>query len=691
MNSKVIENSINISNQELTLQTGKLAEQANGAVLASHGDSTLLATVVFSDSGEDRGYLPLIVDYEEKFYAGGRIKGSRFVKREGRPSELAILKARAIDRSIRPLFPKDLRSEIQIIVTILSFEPGHDLTFLALTAVSAALKISGLPWKGPVAAVKIGLNDGNYLLNPRGAECEFSDLDLLLVVSRESMLMLEVKAEQSSEEKVIGAVQFAQPHLETMLDFIEDFTSKVDTPVVDYKPPEIDLKVKAQVISFVQDNFPEDGLHQDHSVRDDAQEEFRGLLFEKFEGKIGKSQMNELFDDQLKLTMRRRVLESNKRFDGRALDEVRPLEIEIGLLPRVHGSALFKRGQTQVLSVVTLASTSLEQLIETMTGETTQRYIHHYEFLPFSTGECGRLGYPRRREIGHGALAETALLPVIPSEKEFPYTVRVVSEVLSSAGSTSQASVCGSSLSLMDAGVPIKAAVAGVAMGLISEGDKNLILTDIAGLEDFYGDMDLKVAGTESGITAMQMDVKTGCMNMDLLTKALKQARTGRLHILQEMSKVISSSREKLSEYAPHIITVKVNPSKIGKIIGPGGGTIRAIQEETETEIDVRDDGRVMISGRDLDKVEQAQKWVASFDQEAKIGEIYDGKVTRVLDFGAFVEILPRKEGMVHISEITDQFIDKIHDHIKEGDKVRVKVINIDDRDRINLSIKQAK
>ncbi|RKX24039.1 MAG: polyribonucleotide nucleotidyltransferase, partial [Candidatus Zixiibacteriota bacterium] len=454
MKKPILEKSIDIAGRPLSLQVGKFAEQADASVLGRYGDTIVLVTVVCGPKTENGGFLPLRVDYEEKLYAGGRIKGSRFVKREGRPSEEAVLNARIIDRSIRPLFPKDFPREVQVVVTVLSIDLNNDPVLTAIAATSAALLISGIPWKGPLAAVKVGLSNGDFILNPRENELEFSHLDLLVSGTQKEIIMIEAAAEEIPEEQIIKALEFSTPHLDTLNKFIQEFASPAAEPEIAYEIPEIDPTLKGQLLRFIKENFPKDSLAPNHKVRDAASEEFLQTLYERFEGKCSKQEMKRLFEQELKHVMREQILKEGKRFDGRSLNEIRPLEIEVDLLPRTHGSAMFRRGGTQVLTITTLASTSLEQLIETMTGEETKRYIHHYNFPPFSTGEVGRLGYPKRREIGHGALAEKALLPVIPGEKTFPYTIRVVSEVLSSAGSTSQASVCGSSLSLMDAGVP---------------------------------------------------------------------------------------------------------------------------------------------------------------------------------------------------------------------------------------------
>ncbi|MBU0708187.1 polyribonucleotide nucleotidyltransferase [Patescibacteria group bacterium] len=687
----VVEKKIEYAGRSLVLQTGRYAEQADAAVLAQYGDTMVLATIVHVEAAENKGFLPLRIDYEEKLYAGGKIKGSRFVKREGRPSDEAVLKARAIDRSIRPLFPKDFFHEIQVILTVLSVDSNTDPTVLSLIAVSAALSISGLPWDKVLTPVRVGLNNGNFILNPSLAEMKFSSLDLLASIVGDSVVMIESSAEEVAEDQIIKAIEFAQENTQPLADLITEFADAVGKPKITYVSAEVDPQVKANLSQFINDNLPEQVYDIDQRMRAETVNNFLETLNTQFEGKASKAEIKQILELLMKKIMRQRVVSERKRFDGRGLDEVRPVDVEVGLLPRTHGSAVFKRGGTQVLTVVTLASTSLEQLIETMTGEETKRYIHHYNFLPFSTGEIGYLAYPKRREIGHGALAEKALLPVIPSEAEFPYTIRVVSEILSSAGSTSQASVCGSSLALMDAGVPIKSDVAGLAMGLIVEGGEQLVLTDIAGLEDSFGDMDLKIAGTEKGITAIQLDVKIDNVPLDTIAQAITQAHQGRMQILEEMRSVINNSRQKISQYAPSIVCVEVDPKNIGKIIGPGGRTVRSFQEATETTIDIKDDGRVLISGFDPDKVEKAKQGILGLNQEVKVGQFYEGTVKQVVDFGAFVEVIPGQDGLVHVSEINESYVDNVSDYLSEGDQVRVKVIEIDEKDRINLSIKQAR
>ena len=683
---KVFEKTINFAGRPLTLKSGEFAPQAHGAVLAQYGETMVLATAVYQEPTEKPDFFPLRVDYEERLYAGGRIKGSRFVKREGRPSDEAILTARLIDRSIRPLFPKDFFHEVQIIVTVLSVEPNADPAILGLIATSAALSISPIPWAGPIAAVRIGMNNGSFILNPLESERDFSKLDLVLSCRREDILMIETQAEEIPEKEIVQALQFGFEQSQKVIDLIEELTTACGQEKLIYARQEIDPELKQNLQSFLEQNFNSDLWSEDKEKRENASNELLENLYQEFEGRLSKSEMRDFFIKYWSRRWRERVINEGKRFGDRGVKEIRPLKMKVGLLPRTHGSALFQRGQTQVLTVTTLASTSLEQLIETISGEETKRYIHHYNFFPFSTGEIRRLGSPGRREIGHGALAEKALLPVIPSEEDFPYTIRVVSEILSSDGSTSQASVCGSSLSLMDAGVPIKTPIAGVALGLIKEGEKEVVLTDIAGVEDMLGDMDFKVAGSREGVTAIQLDVKKPGLTLSLLEKALAQAHEGRLFILQEMEKVLSEPRQNLSKYAPHIISVEVDPSQIGKIIGPGGSMVRRIQEETGTTIDIRDEGRVIIAGSEQEGVEKAARWIQGIGREVREGQIYDGVVTQVVDFGAFVEIFPGKEGLLHISQIGPGYIKRIRDFINEGDQIKVKVLAVDAKGRVNLT-----
>ncbi len=687
---KRIVESIEIAGRTLSLETGRLAHAADGAVVATYGETVVLATVVVSDPREDADFFPLLVDYEEKLYAGGLIKGSRFIKREGRPRDEAILGARVIDRSIRPLFPKDFKNEVQVVVTVLSVDKENDPVVVGLIATSAALTISGVPWKGPISGVRIGHVEGKYIVNPLSStEMGYSTLDLIVASSKERVVMIEAGAEQLPEESFIQGMEVGFASNTSIIEFIQTFASKCTITPIEYEAPVEDTELISRIESYIREHF--DFYANETKERGEARAERENLktdMFVAFEGKTTKSAMVTIFDTMRKKEIRRLILEEGKRLDGRAVDEIRPLFMQVGLLPRTHGSAIFQRGDTQAVTVTTLGSTSLEQSIESMHGEETKRYIHHYNFPPFATGEVGRLGGTGRREIGHGALAERALEPVIPSEEQFPYTIRVVSEIFASNGSSSMASTCGSTLSLMDAGVPIKEPVSGIAMGLVTEGDKEVILSDILGVEDMAGDMDFKVTGTKNGITAIQVDVKTDGLTIDFINKTLEQAKTGRMFILEQMLTIIEKPRQALSQYAPKVTSLKISVDKIGEVIGPGGKVIKAIQQDTATVIAIEEDGTVYISGTEEEGIQAARKRVEGITQEPEIGATYDGTVKRVVDFGAFVEYLPGKEGLVHISEISNGYVEKVTDYLHEGDSVRVKLVEIDDRGRVNLSIR---
>lgn len=688
--TKKITHSIELAGRSLTFETGRLAQLADGAVLVRYGDTAVLATVVVNEPKEEMDYFPLFVEYEEKLYAGGLIKGSRFVKREGRPRDEAILSGRVIDRSIRPLFPSDYKNEVQVVVTVLSVDKDNDPTITGLVAASAALHISGVPWNGPIAGVKVGNVNDAPVVNPIDyTVANGSVLDLIVASSTEKVIMLEAGARQVPEEMLLGAIEVAFEENKQIIEGIRAFGSKVGVTPMTYTVLEVDHELIERIQTFIKENFD---FHANESKdRQEAEDERRALLenlFTTFEGKTTKSTMAGIFFKMRKKEIRRLILEEDKRLDNRALDEVRPLYMEVGLLPRTHGSAIFQRGDTQAVTVTTLGSTSLEQTVESMHGEETKRYMHHYNFPPFATGETGRIGSTGRREIGHGALAERALEPVIPAEEDFPYTIRVVSEIFASNGSSSMASTCGSTLSLMDAGVPIEEPVSGIAMGLVTSEDKYVILTDILGVEDMAGDMDFKVAGTRNGITALQVDVKIDGLTLDQIREIVQRANTGRLHILSQMMEVINQPRGALSQYAPKVVTLKIPVDKIGEVIGPGGKVIKAMQQETETVIAIEEDGTVFISGTDAQGLEAAKARIEGITREPEIGAVYDATVKRIMDFGAFVEYLPGKEGLVHVSEISNGFVEKVTDHLHEGDQVRVKLTEIDDRGRVNLSIR---
>jgi len=683
---KKVEKSIDLGGRKLTLTTGTLAEQATSAVLAKYGDTVVLATVVASSNDTVLDYFPLSVEYQERLYAGGRIKGSRWVKREGRPSDDEVLSARLIDRSIRPLFPKTYKKDVQVVVTVLSVDLENDPSIVSALAVSAALASSSIPWNGPVSILRIGMKDGSYFVNPVVSEMNYSDMDLVVSCSKKAIIMLEAGAKQIPEEKVLGGIKFAQEESKKVISLIEDFTKAVGNKKQVVPDDIVTEDIKKTVKKLIEDKL--DNLVDSFVKLEDKSNffEIKKAVVAEFDEREQKS-AGEAFEKIFKEKVRKDIL-SGKRPDGRKLDEIRQISCEVGILPRTHGSAIFKRGQTQVMTVSTLGAPSMEQLIETAEGEESKRYMHHYSMPPYATGEVGRVGSPSRREIGHGALAERALEPVVPSEDKFPYTIRLVSEVMSSNGSTSMASTCGSTLSLMDAGVPIYSPVSGIAMGLVVEDEKKFsVLSDIMGLEDFMGDMDFKVTGTKDGVTAIQLDVKTLNLTVEILEKALKQAKEGRMFILGEMLKVIKSPREKVSTFAPKIQVVKVPVEKIGEVIGPGGKTIKRIIAETGAQVEVEDDGSVNISGIDSEAVEKAVSEVEALVKEVKAGEIYEGEVKRIQPFGAFVEILPGKDGLVHISDMSEEFVKNPEDVVHIGDKVEVRVKEIDDLRRINLSM----
>src|SRR3989344_5349008 len=682
--TKKIEKTIELGGRKLTLQTGILAEQAAGSVLATYGETVVLATVATKKLAMDLGYFPLMVEYQERLYAGGRIKGSRWVKREGRPTDEEILTARLIDRSIRPLFPKSYPKEVQVIVMVLSVDMENDPTILSAIAVSAAVHISPIPWKGPVSTLKVGSKEGEFFTNPREAELPFSNLDLVVSSTEDAVVMIEAGAKEVNEKEVLGGVKHAFEKSQEVIKMIEELAAEVKTKREDYQ----DSKPEAELIKKVTKVL---GTKLEDIIKGSAANEgvdfaeIKTALTEELKEEDPK-EISAAFETIFKKKIRKKLLTGPRR-DGRKHDEVRAISAEVGVLPRTHGSAIFQRGQTQVLSVTTLGAPSLGQLLESAEGEASKRYMHHYSMPPYATGETGRFGFPSRREIGHGALAERALLGVIPSEEVFPYAIRVVSEAVSSNGSTSMASVCGSTLSLMDAGVTITAPVSGIAMGLIIADENVAILSDITGIEEGMGDMDFKVTGTSVGVTAMQLDVKTDKLTLEILEKALKQAQEGRAFILGKMLEVIGESRAKISEYAPKIVVIKVPVERIGEIIGPGGKIIKKIMAETGVQIDVEDDGSVTVSGIDQDSVEKAVKTVEGIVKEVIPGELYEGTVKRIQPFGAFVEILPGKEGVVHVSDMEEEFVKDPQDIVKLGDKVKVWVKQKDDLGRLNLTM----
>lgn len=689
MNKKKIVKTFKLGGKDITLTTGVLAEQADSAVLAQCGETVVLATVTSAPLKMEMDYFPLSVEYQEKLYAGGRIKGSRWVKRDGRPTDEEILVARLIDRSIRPLFPKTYKKEVQIIVSVLSVDGENMPSILGAVAASAAVHASTLPWQGPVGIVNLGLKDDKYIVSPTNSELAESILDLVVSSTKEAVLMIETGAKEVSEAQVIGGVKMAFEEAQLINKAIEEFADEIGVKRDVYDEEKPSKELEKEVSKMVIDQIP--ALVKNMATHEGASDEFKQLVdavSDKFESIEDKKWIAEIIDHIKKDYIRDQILTKGIRPDGRELTEIRPLSSEVSFLPRTHGSGLFTRGQTQVLSIATLGSTQMGQLLETAEGEQEKRYMHHYSMPPFTTGEVGRVGNPGRREIGHGALAEKALMPVLPTEEVFPYAIRVVSEVMSSNGSTSMASVCGSSLALMDAGVPITAPVSGIAMGLIISGKDVAILSDIMGIEDFNGDMDFKVAGTAKGITAIQLDVKTLNLTPEILEKALEQAKSGRAEMLKSVTDCIAEPRKEVSVYAPKIKMVKIPVDKIGELIGPGGKAIKKLMLDTGTHIDVEDDGSVAISGIDKDGIAKAIEYVEGLGKDPVAGEIYEGEVVRIMSFGAFVNILPGKDGMVHVSDMAEGYVADANDVVKIGDKVQVRVKEVDEMGRVNLSMR---
>lgn len=677
----------NVGGRDLIIETGKLAQQADAAVTVRYGDTVVLVTVCFNrEPREGADFLPLTIDYEERLYAAGKIPGG-FIRREGRPSEAAILACRQTDRPIRPLLPKNWHSDIQIITTVFSADQENDPDILSVIGASACLAISEIPFDGPVGAVNIGYINGELVLNPKMAQFEESQLDLIVVSTRDKVIMVEAGAKEIAEDIVLQGVKLGHEANQNIIQLQEQLREAVGKP----KLPAPEETVNAEVVKALS-KLVDDKLNEVLKQTDKDQREAKlNSLIEESSQQLGETypakDILTAIDAKVKAEVRSGILGRGQRLGGRGLTEIRPIICEVGLLPRTHGSGLFTRGQTQVLTITTLGSMRKEQMLDGLGLEESKRFIHHYNFPGFSTGEVRRVGSPGRREIGHGALAERALSAVIPSEEDFPYTIRLVSEVLSSSGSTSMASVCAGSLSLMDAGIPVKKAVAGIAMGLITgNGDKYAILTDIEGIEDFDGDMDFKIAGTRDGITAIQMDTKLKGISLEIVEKTLQQGHEGRLFILEKMNEAITASRPDVSRYAPRMTKIKIDPAKIGAVIGTGGKTIRSIIEETKTTIDVNDDGTVVIGSPDMEATQKAIAIIESLTREAQVGDIFTGKVSRILDFGAMVEILPGKEGLVHISELANYRVNRVEDEVKIGDEITVKVINIDNLGRVNLS-----
>jgi len=685
--SKVFESSI--AGRTLTIETGKLAQQANGAVVVRYGDTVVLVTACAACEPVERaGFVPLTVDYEEKLYAAGKIPGS-FIRREGRPSEEATLTSRLIDRCLRPLLSKAFNHEMQVIATVLSADKENDPDTCAVIGASAALAVSDIPFSSPISAVHVGFIDDSLVLNPTLSQMENSLLDVVVASTKQAIVMVETGAKEAPEDVVLEAIEFGHKANQRIIELQEELQQTCGKPKMEVKAQEIDPQLMAGISALLEEKLS-DALEQaKKSERRQTLSSLKEEANQRMGGSFSEEEVDFAFETQLRIEIRKWILRGRRHVDGRQADETRPISSEVGLLPCTHGSGLFSRGETQALTITTLGSMRQEQLLDGLGLAETKRFMHHYNFAPFSTGEVKRVGTPGRREIGHGALVERALAPVLPPEEDFPYTVRLVSEIVSSNGSSSMASVCGSTLSLMDAGVPIKAPVAGIAMGVITgENGDHVILTDIEGMEDACGDMDFKVAGTAQGITALQLDIKVRGINREILAEALRQAHQARLEILSKMAQTIGASRPELSPYAPRMHKMTIDSSKIGIVIGPGGKTIRSIIDETKTSVDVKDDGTVIIGSPNREATEKAIKMIEDLTREVKSGDIYTGKVTRLLNFGAMVEILPGKEGLVHISELADYHVPKVEDVVKVGDEIMVKVIEIDNLGRINLSRK---
>ncbi|MCX5707054.1 MAG: polyribonucleotide nucleotidyltransferase [Candidatus Omnitrophica bacterium] len=682
---------VKFGRNDLILETGRIAKQANGSVTLTYGGTVILVTACMSkEPKEGRDFFPLTVEYQEKTYAAGRIPGG-FFKREGRPSESEILAARLIDRPIRPLFPEGFLNEVQVMAIVLSSDGENDPDTLAVTGASVALSLSDIPFAGPLACCRVARFNNELILNPTYAELENSDLEVVIAANHKGIVMLESKAKEVSEEEYFEAVKFGYESLKEIMHIQEEFAKKCGKAKVNIELKKIDPQLKDKVEELATGRLKE--VYR--LAKKEEREEAVHLLAKELEEKLTADGYSEVdirmaLTDVEKKQVREKILNSNTRIDGRSFKEIRPITCEVSVLPRTHGSSIFTRGQTQSLAVTTLGTGEDEQMIEALEGKKYRSFMLHYSFPPFSVGETGPVRGPGRREIGHGALAEKALLAVMPSKEKFPYTVRVVSEILESNGSSSMATVCAAALSLMDAGVPIKDTVAGIALGLIKEGDKALVLTDIAGLEDHFGDMDFKVAGTKKGVTAVQMDLKIDGIDTGLLNKCLAQAKEARMIILEKMSEALPRAREELSSYAPRIDVLKINTEKIGELIGPGGKTIKAIIAATGASVDIKDDGTVLVGSIDAAKSEEAIKMIKAITEDVEVGRIYIGKVKRIMPFGAFCEIAPRKEGLVHVSELADKFVKNVEEVVKIGDEIKVKVIGIDELGRINLSKKQA-
>jgi len=677
----------------VTLETGEVARQASGAVIVKMDDTVLLVTAVAAKSArEGQDFFPLTVDYQEKFYAGGRIPGG-FFKREGRATEKETLISRLIDRPIRPLFPEDYKNEVQIIATVMSLNPDVDGDIPALIGASAALALAGTPFMGPIGAAKVGYKNGEYILNPTVSELADSQLQLVVAGTSNAVLMVESEAALLSEEVMLGAVTFGHREMQKVINAINELTVEAGTKPSTWEAPAKNDALISALKEAIGPRLGEAFQVRDKLQRRDAISAIKKDVFETLAGRVAAegwnpAELSKEFGELEYRTMRDSVLDTKVRIDGRALDTVRPIAVKTGVLPRTHGSSLFTRGETQAIVTITLGTARDGQVIDAVAGEYKENFLFHYNFPPFSVGECGRMMGPKRREIGHGRLAKRGVLAVMPSLEAFPYTIRVVSEITESNGSSSMASVCGSSLALMDAGVPVKAPVAGIAMGLVKEGERFVVLSDILGDEDHLGDMDFKVAGTAEGISALQMDIKIEGITEEIMKQALQQAKAGRLHILGEMAHGLTAPREELSDYAPRLLTIKIHPDKIREVIGKGGSTIQAITKETGTQIDIQDDGTIVIASVNAIAAQAAKARIEQITSDVEPGRIYEGKVAKIMDFGAFVTILPGKDGLVHVSQISSDRVEKVGDVLKEGDVVKVKVLEVDKQGRIRLSMK---
>ncbi|GAE36078.1 polyribonucleotide nucleotidyltransferase [Halalkalibacter akibai] len=675
--------------RELTVETGQLAKQANGAVLVRYGDSAVLSTATASKEPKDLNFFPLTVNYEERLYAAGKIPGG-FIKREGRPSERAILTSRLIDRPIRPLFPDGFRNEVQVISIVMSSDPNASSEMAAMIGSSLALSVSDIPFDGPIAGVTVGRLNGEFIINPNTEQLEQSDIDLVVAGTKEAINMVEAGANQVSEEIILEAIMFGHEEIQKLIAFQEEIAAAVGKEKSEIQLKKVDSELEKEIRTLAESELKEAVQVIEKHARAEAIDAVKTKTVEAFEGRedINLGDVKEVLHKIVKEEVRRLITVDKVRPDGRKVDEIRPLASQVNLLPRTHGSGLFTRGQTQALSICTLGALGDVQILDGLGIEESKRFMHHYNFPQFSVGETGPIRGPGRREIGHGALGERALEPIIPNENDFPYTIRLVSEVLESNGSTSQASICASTLAMMDAGVPIKAPVAGIAMGLVKQEEHVSVLTDIQGMEDALGDMDFKVAGTREGITALQMDIKISGINREILVEALAQAKRGRMVILDNMLSAIAESRQELSTYAPKIMTMKINPDKIRDVIGPSGKMINKIIEETGVKIDIEQDGTVYISSVEMAMNEKARSIIEDIVREVEVGQTYLGKVKRVEKFGCFVELFKGKDGLVHISQLAEERVEKVEDVVKIGDEILVRVTEIDNQGRVNLSRK---